>query len=79
MSKYNFLFSILKGAGLMKGAASRQDIPELTNFLKNNQAFKDACWKVYDIKKTLIRKLDEEVGHVEPGNQNNKKIHGKKK
>ena len=73
MSKFNFLFSLFaKGAG-------RQDIPELTNFLKNSQAFKDACWKIHDMKKTVISKLDEEVGHTEhDSNKNNKKINGKK-
>ena len=63
----------------MRGAASRQDIPELTNFLKSNQTFKDACWKVHEMKNTLIRKLDEEVGHVEPGNKKNQRLNGKKK
>lgn len=60
MNKFNFLF------GFLKNATNSQDIPQLTNFLKNNETFKAACWKAVSFKKDILRKLDEEVGHVDP-------------
>ena len=46
----------------MKGAKQfkeMKDIPELTEYLKNNKDFKDASWKVHKMKSRFMEKLDE--------------------
>ena len=50
--------------GWMKGAKQfkeMKDIPELTEYLKNNKDFKDASWKVHKMKSRFMEKLDEQA------------------
>lgn len=79
MNKFNFLLSLFNKAGFLGKSKSAQDIPELTNFLKNNEAFKAACWKVKEVQKNIIKKLDEEVGYNGDDKKDTKKIDRNKK
>lgn len=38
-----------------------QDSPQLTNFLKNNSAFKQAAYKIHDTKENIKSKLWDQI------------------
>ncbi len=40
---------------------SKQDIPELTNMLKNSPAFNKACHQIHHAKENTLRNLDEQL------------------
>lgn len=55
---------------------ARSDMPELTNFLKNNSGFQSLSWKIFHMKDNIIKKLDETILQEENGK---KKIHQMKR
>lgn len=55
---------------------ARNDMPELTNFLKNNSGFQSLSWKIFHMKDNIIKKLDETILQEENGK---KKIHQMKR
>ena len=77
-----FVMNYLKHfMGMVKGAKQfkqMKDIPEVTEFLKNNKNFQDASWKIHNMKSKFIEKLDEEA-FGKDHKAKTKKIDGKKK
>lgn len=55
---------------------TRSDLPELTNFLKNNSGFQSLAWKIFHMKDNIIKKLDETILEDEG---EKKKIHQMKR
>lgn len=56
MSKFNFLFSLYKQ---VTNATKAGDIPQLTKFLKESEVFKNVAWKIHDMKKNAVSKMDD--------------------
>lgn len=75
---FNFLTSLFKQANRVKNV---NDVPELTNFLKNNEIFKAAAWKIHDIKNKAVQKMDDVAFQDDPKNkpksQNHHHTHNK--
>lgn len=55
---------------------NRGDMPQLTNFLKNNSGFQSLSWKIFHFKNDFIKKLDETILEDDDGK---KKIHQMKR
>lgn len=64
-NKFNFLLKLFKlGKGMNSG-----DIPQLTNFLKTSQAFKNLAWGIHDFKKNILSKMDNVAFRDDPHNK----------
>jgi hypothetical protein len=49
------------------------DNPQLTNFLKNNQIFRNLAWKIHDTKHKVVKSVKEAMFKDEPQNKNRNK------
>jgi hypothetical protein len=46
---------------LLKKFTNTSHIPELTEFLKNNQGFKSLSWKIFHMKDNILKNLDDTI------------------
>lgn len=58
MKNFNYFLGLMKH---FRNQREVKDIPQLTEYLKNNQSFKRASLRVNEMKQKIIAKMDEEA------------------